>query len=66
LAENLANLTPERLLGALKLLQQWVVIYHELAYTQMPVVCFARQTLQLEGPAKEKSPRKLGILEAEL
>ena len=66
LQEALANLTPEGLLDQLKLLQQWVVIYWGLAYTQLPVVTFTREALQLEGPAREKALRKLQILEEDL
>jgi len=66
LQEAFANLTPDRLLDQLKLLQQWVVIYWGLAYTQWPVVTFMRETLQLEGPAREKALRKLQILEQDL
>jgi len=63
LQETLANLTPEGLAAQLKLMQQWVVIYLGLAYTQLPVVSFTREAIQLEGTAKEKALRKLAILE---
>lgn len=66
LEEALANLTPEGLLDQLKLLQQWVVIYWGLAYTQLPVVTFTREAMALEGPAREKAMRKLQILEEDL
>src|SRR5271157_2661775 len=59
LQESLANLTPEGLAAQLKLMQQWVVIYLGLAYTQLPVVSFTREAIQLEGTAKEKALRKL-------
>jgi hypothetical protein len=63
LQETLASLTPEGLAAQLKLMQQWVVIYLGLAYTQLPVVSFTREAIQLEGTAKEKALRKLAILE---
>jgi len=63
LEEALANLTPERLAEQLKLMQQWIVIYLGLAYTQLPVVSFTREAIQLEGPAREKALRKLELLE---
>lgn len=66
LEENLANLTPERLLAALKLLQQWIVIYWQKSYTQLPVVTFTREAIQLEGQAREKALRKLEALEQDL
>jgi hypothetical protein len=63
LQETLANLTPEGLAAQLKLMQQWGVIYWGLAYTQLPVVSFTREAIQLEGMAKEKALRKLETLE---
>ena len=66
LEENLANLTPEGLLAQLRLLQQWIVIYREQAYTQLPVVTFTREAMQLEGLARDKALRKLQILETNL
>jgi hypothetical protein len=66
LEEALSNLTPDGLLDQLKLVQQRMVIYRGLAYTQLPVVTFMRETLELEGPAREKALRKLQILEQDL
>src|SRR5258706_1011841 len=66
LEENLASLTPEGLAAQLRLLQQWIVIYLERAYTQLPVVSFAREAIQLEGPARDKALRKLELLETAL
>jgi hypothetical protein len=63
LEENLANLTPEGLAAQLRLLQQWIVIYLERAYTQLPVVTFTREAIQLEGAARQKALRKLELLE---
>ena len=63
LEENLANLTPEGLMAQLRLLQQWIVIYLEGAYTQLPVLTFTREAMQLEGPARQKALRKLELLE---
>jgi hypothetical protein len=64
--QNLAHLTPETLLGALKLLQQWIVIYWQMSYVQLPVVSFTREAMQLEGAAREKALRKLEALERDL
>jgi hypothetical protein len=66
LEENLANLTPERLLDRLKLLQQWIVIYWQMSYTQLPVVTFTREAILLEGEARDKALRKLEALERDL
>ena len=66
LEESLAHLTPEGLLDRLKLLRQWVVIYLGQSYTQLPVVTFTREAIQLEGAAREKALRKLEFLEQDL
>ena len=66
LEENLANLTPEGLAAQLRLLQQWIVIYLEQAYTQLPVVTFTREAIELEGLARQKALRKLELLESML
>ena len=44
----------------------WIVIYLGLAYTQLPVVSFTREALQLEGAARDRALRKLDLLEAAL
>ena len=66
LQEALAHLTPEVLAQQLRLLQQWIVIYWGLSYTQLPVVSFTRQAIQLQGAAREKALRKLDVLEQAL
>jgi hypothetical protein len=66
LEETMANLTPEVLAQQLRLMQQWIVIYLGLAYTQLPVVSFTREAIQLEGTAREKALRKLKVLEETL
>jgi hypothetical protein len=66
LEEKMASLTPEGLLQALKLLQQWIVIYWQRSYTQLPVVSFTREAIQLEGEARAKALRKLEALERDL
>lgn len=47
-------------------MQQWIVIYLERAYTQLPVVTFTREAIQLEGAARDKALRKLEALETNL
>lgn len=66
LEQVLANLTPAVLEEQLRLLQQWIVIYLGSAYTQLPVVTFTREAMQLEGAAREKALRKLELLEQSL
>ncbi len=39
------------------------VIYLGLAYTQLPVVTFTREAIQLEGAARQKALQKLAALE---
>jgi hypothetical protein len=62
----MASLTPDGLAAQLRLLQQWIVIYLERVYTQLPVVTFTREAIQLEGPARDKALRKLEALETSL
>jgi hypothetical protein len=38
----------------------------ERAYTQLPVVTFTREAIQLEGPACDEALRKLEALETNL
>lgn len=64
--ETLANLTPEALVRQLNLRQQWVVIYLGYAYTQMPLVTFTREVLQLAAPARDKALKKIQALEENL
>jgi hypothetical protein len=64
--ETLANLTPGSLVQQLNLRQQWVVIYLGYAYTQMPLVTFTREVIQLEGPARDKALKKIQALEQNL
>ncbi len=64
--ETLANRTPESLVQQLNLHQQWVVIYLGYAYTQLPLVTFTREVLQLEGPARDRALQKIQALEQTL
>jgi len=64
--ETLANLTPEGLADRLRLLQQWIVIYLGLSYTQLPVVTFTREAMLLEGEPRRKALHKLELLENNL
>lgn len=66
LEETLAGLTPAVLAQQLRLMQQWIVIYLGLAYTQLPVVSFTREAMQLEGEPRQRALRKLDLLEQAL
>jgi hypothetical protein len=62
--EQLADRTPATLRFRLNLRREYVVIYHQDAYTQMPLVCFSRELLQLDEAARQKALRKVQHLEA--
>lgn len=64
LQEELADRSPGRISRQLNLHQQYVVIYHEQAYTQMPLVSFSRELLEMEPSAQAKALAKLRHLEA--
>jgi hypothetical protein len=42
------------------------VIYLGYAYTQMPLVTFTREVIQLEAPARDKALKKIQALEQNL
>jgi len=63
LQEELAGKTPGLLSRRLNLHTQYVVIYHEHAYTQMPLVMFARELLEMEPAARAKALIKIRHLE---
>lgn len=60
---QIAGVTPKGIKQALSNHREYVVIYHQSAYTQMPLVVFARELLELESPAREKALNKLRELE---
>ena len=62
--EQLADRTPATLRFRLNLRREYVVIYHQDAYTQMPLVCFSRELLQLDEAERQKALRKVQHLEA--
>lgn len=43
--------------------REYVVIYHQHAYTQMPLVRFSRELLQLDEEARRKALSKVRHLE---
>jgi len=66
LQEELARRTPGFLERRLNHHKQYVVIYHEHAYTQMPLVSFSRELLEMQPPAQVKALAKLRRLEESL
>jgi hypothetical protein len=64
--EELAGKTPGLLRRQLNLYNEYVVIYHEHAYTQMPLVSFSRELLELVPEARAKALLKLRKLEESL
>lgn len=63
LQQQLSGLTPKQMTKELNIHQQYVVIYHQSAYTQMPLVSFTRELLELEEAARLKALSKVRALE---
>ncbi len=61
-----AGLSPEQLQQRLAIHTQWVVIYHQMAYVQLPLTTFTREVLELEGQARLKALAKIRELEQRL
>ena len=66
LQEELAGQTPGLLQRRLNIHTQYVVIYHQQAYTQMPLVTFTRELLEMEPAARTKALSKVRQLEESL
>lgn len=64
--ESLASRTPEEMRRRLSLRNEYVVIYHQNAYAQMPLVTFTRELLELQGEARTKALAKVRQLEQSL
>ena len=58
-----AGLSPEQLQQRLTFHAQWVVIYHQLAYVQLPLATFTREVLELQESARVKVLAKVRKLE---
>ena len=61
--QELAGRTPEEMRRRLNLRKEYVVIYHQNAYTQMPLVTFTRELLELGPEARAKALEKIRRLE---
>lgn len=66
LQEQLADHTPDSMRFRLAMRREYVVIYHQNAYTQMPLVRFSRELLQLDEAARQKALSKVQHLEASM
>lgn len=64
--EDLAGKTPGFLERQLNRRKDYVVIYHEQAYTQMPLLSFSRELLEMSPEAQAKALLKLQQLEQSL
>jgi hypothetical protein len=63
LQEQLADHTPDTMRFRLAMRREYIIIYHQHAYTQMPQVRFTRELLQLDDEARRKALSKVQHLE---
>lgn len=61
--EQLAGRHPDFMEQRLNLEHQFVAIYHQHAYVQLPILSFTREVLELEPSARERALRKIRRLE---
>ena len=61
-----AGLTPQTLQQKLSIHSQWIVIYFQCAYVQLPLVSFTRELLELQPEARAKALIKVRQLEESL
>ncbi len=61
--EELAGKTPGFLGRQLNIRTEYVVIYHQNAYTRMPLVTFTRELLEMQAEARAKALIKVRQLE---
>jgi hypothetical protein len=61
--EALAGCHPQLLQDRLNIEHQFVVIYHQRAYVQLPLVSFTREVLELEEQARHKALATIRRLE---
>jgi hypothetical protein len=58
-----AGLSPQSIEQKLSIHQQWIVIYFQCAYVQLPLVTFTRELLELEPEARARALAKVRQLE---
>lgn len=61
-----AGLSPTQLQQRLALHTQWIVIYYQMAYAQLPLATFTREVLELQESARVKVLAKVRQLEQRL
>jgi hypothetical protein len=61
--EQLAGRHPDQIQRRLNLEHQFVAIYHQHAYVQLPLLTFTREVLELEPAARDQALRKIRRLE---
>lgn len=61
--EQLSGLHPDRIQRLLNLEHQFVAIYHQHAYVQLPLLSFTREVLELEPSARERALKQIRRLE---
>lgn len=61
--EQLAGLHPDRIQRQLNLEHQFVAIYHQRAYVQLPLLTFTREVLELVPAARERALAQIRRLE---
>ncbi len=61
--ERLAGLSPQAMREELNVRREYVVIYHEQSYAQLPLVSFSRELVQLEGVGRGKALGKITEME---
>jgi hypothetical protein len=64
--EELAARTPQEISRRLNIRKDYVIIYLGKAYTQMPLLTFTRELLELEAEARAKALEKIRKLEQSL
>jgi hypothetical protein len=64
--EELAGVHPEQLQRQLNRRDQHVVLYHQHAYVQLPLVSFTREVLELSPAARAQARRQIRRLEKSL
>jgi hypothetical protein len=66
LQQELAGRHPRQIQQGLDLRHHYVIIYHQHAYAQLPLVSFTREVLELQGTAHAKALAKIRRLEQSL
>jgi len=63
LEQQIASWSPDRMRFRLAVRREYVIIYHQNAYTQMPLLSFSRELLEFKADAHAKALKKIIQLE---